>query len=144
MNREDVLLVALTAAGNKPMQPVHLQKTIFLIDRGLPQLFDDESKYDFTPYDYGPFDAAVYGDAELLKRAGLVTIEREASASYRVYRVTDAGRVKGELLLAALGMSIGDKICKVVQLVASLTFRELVAAIYKAYPEMKANSVFRG
>jgi len=140
MKRADVLLAALTAPDRKVFYPVHLQKTLFLIDYKLPRLF--EHRYDFQPYDYGPFDRIVYSDAEVLRRAGLIEIT-EVPGDVRTYRATPKGIEVGQKLLVAMPAKSADTIKQISNLVTRLGFKELVAAIYRSFPEMKVNSVFK-
>jgi uncharacterized protein YwgA len=142
VNRKDVLLAAL-AAAEKPMQPVHLQKALFLIDKKLPRLFEGHERYAFQPYDYGPFDSAVYADADALALEGFVTVNRDSGSWYRVYAATEKGRVRGSALVAGMTDKQSALLRKIVALVSSLSFRQLVSAIYKSYPETKVNSVFK-
>ena len=146
MKREDVLLAALaSAAPKKTFEPVHVQKALFLIDRRAVGLFGSRpgQRYDFVPYDYGPFDSAVYQDLENLAQAGLVCIDRNPQYGYRRYAVTEPGRSKGGQFLARMRGTHRKAVNDAVQFVLPLSFRALVGEIYRAYPEMKANSVFK-
>jgi uncharacterized protein len=141
MKRADVLLAALVAPERRAFAPVHLQKTLFLIDYKLPRLF--KQRYAFQPYDYGPFDKDVYADADALQRAGLVAIVQEPGDYYRTYRATANGLEVGQQLLAAMPAQSAALVRQIANLVTRLGFRELVTAIYESFPEMKVNSVFK-
>ena len=142
MTRKEIVLATLAAAEGKPFQPVHLQKALFLVDKIAPEVFSD--RYAFAPYDYGPFDSNVYADAEQLKLVGLVRIETQPGNSYRSYSLTDAGDLAGKKALKKMDSRHAEQIKKISALVTSLSFRQLVGAIYKAFPETKVNSVFNG
>jgi hypothetical protein len=64
---KDWTLLGLAAARGQSLQPVHLQKALFLLGRELTldQLRVDRF-YQFEPYDYGPLCSAVYADADAL------------------------------------------------------------------------------
>ena len=62
MTRQDWLLLVLAAADGKPLSPLQLQKSLFLVGYDLARLVGSDF-YTFRPFDYGPFDAAVYRDA---------------------------------------------------------------------------------
>jgi hypothetical protein len=127
------------------LQPVHLQKALFLLDRKLNATQKGaENIYSFKPYDYGPFDAAVYIDAENLEREGLIQIQRQPGQTYRRYAITPEGQLAGNRLGAQLPSGVLDYTRALVEWVQRLPFNDLVSAVYKEYPEMKANSVFRG
>lgn len=73
MTRQDWLLLVLAAAGRKPLSPLQLQKSLFLVGYDLAKLVGPDF-YTFRPFDYSPFDATVYRDAEEQAAQGLVTI----------------------------------------------------------------------
>jgi uncharacterized protein len=139
MTRKDWTLLVIAAAGGHSLSPVQLQKALFLLGENL-QL--GAGFFHFTPYDYGPFDSAVYSEAEGLEREGLVRIETPPY-SYREYRATDEGRARAEALRPQLAEGVAGYVDQVVTWVRSRSFNDLVRAIYQAYPKMKANSVFR-
>jgi len=62
----------------------------------------------------------------------------------KMYRLTVNGQIEGERLLKTLPQKAQDYIKEVSDFVRRLSFSQLVGAIYKAYPEMRANSVFQG
>lgn len=142
LQREQVLLVALSLANGAPFTPVQVQKALFLAMKKLPDAFAPASRYDFQPYDYGPFDRHVYVDAEALERNGLAEICVDGRG-WNTYAATREGIQQGQQLQAALAPEERDMLGRIVGLVRSLSFSELVSAIYRAYPEMQIRSVFR-
>lgn len=144
MKRDDWVLLTIARAGDRPLQPVQLQKSLFLVGRNLSKsLLKADPFYRFRAYDYGPFAAEVYTDAEAFESLGFVTITRPPSSRYKLYLATPAGRQQAESLEAGLSAKAKEYLSEVVQFVQSLTFDQLVAAIYHAYPDMKVNSVFQ-
>ena len=123
---------------------MQLQKVLFLLGKELASEVGPEKFYDFTPYNYGPFDKTVYRDAEDLAERGSVAIS--APSGFRRYAPTPEG-------LAAHEAEIKERAPK--RAVAYLEkigcigrrgflFSALVSAIYSRYPEFRANSVFQG
>jgi len=141
VSREDVVLAALSPAGGVPHTPVQVQKLLFLVDRNISTLLGGP-KFAFKPLHYGPFDRQVYASLEGLAQQGLVEITR--GWNWPEYRLTPAGQARAAGVLADLDEPARDYIDRASTFVRSLPFPELVAAIYKAYPEMRANSVFQG
>ena len=140
----DWALLVIAAAQGKPVSPVQVQKALFLIDRNLSSAQrGGGSFYQFRAYDYGPFDSGIYADADLLHAEGLVTIT-DPRKSHRTYSATPAGMDRANGLRNELSGDVVGYLDEVVRRVRSLRFDELVRAIYRDYPEMKANSVFRG
>lgn len=144
MDRKDWALLVVAAADGGPISPVQLQKALFLITQNLQpaQRKTSSGFYKFTPYDYGPFDGAAYRDAEALERDGLVEITAPPH-QHREYCATQAGLDRAEQLRRDLSPNVVEYLDKVVAWVRSLSFTDLVRAIYRVYPEMRANSVFR-
>jgi uncharacterized protein len=141
---KDWTLLVIAASPEKPLQPVHLQKALFLLDRNLSRAqLQVNAFYEFEPYDYGPFCSDIYSDAEELCHEGLVHIDQHLWLSYRQYLVTKPGQAKAEELREMLTRDVTAYLDDVVRWVTSLSFRQLIAAIYKAYPAMKVNSVFK-
>jgi uncharacterized protein len=142
MNRSEILLAGLSAAGeNATFTPVQVQKLFFLLDREAAHLIEGPH-FNFEPYDYGPFDRAVYDGLDDLARQGLVHVEN--SGRYRVYALTQDGYIAGDNVLDELPANAQDYLVSVSDWIRRLSFQQLVAAIYNRYPEMKAKSVFRG
>jgi hypothetical protein len=92
MTPKDWTLLVIAAAKPKPIQPVYLQKTLYLLEQRLSlKKLQVKRFYQFEPYDYGPFCPDIYSDAEDLMAQGLVHVDRPASQSYRFYSMTDLG-----------------------------------------------------
>lgn len=140
--RQRLVLAALAAAPEASFAPVQVQKLFFLLDKNIA---DDMGgrQFAFEPYDYGPFDRAVYSELELLAHQGLVAIQASAGAERRKFSLTPAGYELGTTVAGQLSERARSYMARVSQWVRSLGFAELVGAIYKEYPDMKANSVFR-
>ena len=140
MNRQELMLAAL-AAGGKGMwyEPVQVQKLFFLIDTEIPGEIGGR-KFAFRPYDYGPFDSDVYSELEQMARDELAAI---AAGYYRQYGLTVRGYEQGKALLDAATPAARDYMTRAAKWVTSLSFSQLVSAIYQKYPDMKAASVFR-
>ena len=141
MERRNLVLAALAAGGeNANYWPVHVQKLLFLIDREASALVNGPH-FQFKPYDYGPFDRAVYVELQALSTQGLVEIQD--TGRYSVYSLSPEGYRQGVARLHELGDSARAYIEQAARWVRSLSFQQLVAAIYNHYPDMKVNSVFR-
>jgi hypothetical protein len=142
MDRHSLILAALAAGGeNASFTPVQVQKLFFLLDREGRHLVDGPH-FSFAPYDYGPFDRAVYDELDVLAHLNLVRIQ--STGRYRVYTLTQAGFQQGARQLGALQTGARSYLHNLASWVRQLSFEQLVAAIYNRYPEMKVNSIFRG
>jgi uncharacterized protein len=143
IKKTDIILAVLSAGGGNVFTPVKIQKVLFLIDKKIPELVGGPF-FNFEPYDYGPFDATIYQDMEQLAANGLVEIIQVPNLRWKKYRPTPDGLKTGVEILKSLDSKTSDYIQSLTDFVRKLSFAELVGAIYKAYPEMKVNSVFRG
>lgn len=142
MTRRDLLLSILAAANGQPYEPVQVQKATFLVLANLPWLVDDGPAFAFEPYDYGPFDRAVYVEAEQLARNGLAVIHPSSSGRWKTYAASEAGVAYGRRSLAVLAPEVGQYVEEIARWVRAQEFGNLVRSIYQAYPDMRANSVF--
>ena len=141
MNQREIILAALAPAKGAMHSPVQVQKLFFLIDRNIANEVGGPI-FEFEPYNYGPFDRSVYDVLEELAKDGFVDIIRQNN--YRNYKLTVVGQEEGDRLLTNLPNYVQKFISETSEFVRKLTFTQLVTAIYKAYPEMRANSVFQG
>ena len=140
MERKDFVLAVMAAAGGAEHTPVQVQKLFFLLDKTIAKSVGGPF-FHFVAYDYGPFDDAVYHVIQELEDEGSA---ETCDGSLRRYKLTDQGLSNGKVLLGDLDKKTKDYIKSLSAWVRSLSFAELVSAVYQAYPEMKANSVFRG
>lgn len=140
MDAKSVVLAALAPAEGGVYSPVQVQKLIFILNEEIPKQFDGPH-FNFEPYDYGPFDKKVYETLEALEKEGLVEIIRER---WNSYKLTPAGQARGNKLVSDLNNTAMQYLINLSKFVRSLSFSELVSAVYKAYPKMKENSVFQG
>src|SRR5947209_12101358 len=84
-------LLVICAAKSNGLSPVQLQKSLFLLERRLPQEELGNEFYQFTPYNYGPFDVKIYQDAEALEEIGLIIITQSESRRWKNYQATSSG-----------------------------------------------------
>jgi uncharacterized protein len=141
ISQEDIVLAALSPAGGTPYSPVQVQKLLFLVDQNLSPCLGG-LKFDFQPHHYGPFDKRVYFTLEDLAQRGMVEITR-GRGNWPEYRLTPEGQTRAAEVMAGLDERARSYLGRVSAFVRSLSFSELVSAIYKAYPEMRVRSVFQ-
>lgn len=139
MNRKEAMLCLLASADGEPFTSTQLQKAMFLIDQEIGDVIEG-NRYNFQPYDYGPFDKDIYADIEKLEDEKLAMIFE--TARHMVYYPTPKGIVVGKDLLEELPKEIAEYIKKIAEYVLSRSFKELVLEICQAYPEMGKNNIF--
>ncbi len=139
MDRQGIVLAALAAGGeNAEFSPTQVQKVLFLLDREASELFDGPH-FDFVPYDYGPYDRTVYDVIDDLSRQGLV---RELDLGrYRNYVLTAKGLEIGSARFEDLTPKAQSFLGRMVDWVRSLNFQQLLAAMYRKYPDMQSNCI---
>ena len=64
------------------------------------------------------------------------------SKRYRLYSLTSDGFTEGHRILSSLPKEALDFLVVAAKWVRRLSFQQLVAAIYRQYPNMKVNSIF--
>ncbi len=143
MQREHLVLAALSPAKRGAFSPVQVQKLLFLIEENLSDDVGGKC-FDFVPYDYGPFDKDVYKVLEDLKEQGNAEIMDTPWHRPREYRLTGQGQGLGDQYLEKIfDKAAQDYVVRLVEFVRSVSFPDLVAAIYREYPDMSINSVFQ-
>lgn len=142
MDRDSLVLAALSPARGATHTPVQVQKLLFLIDKNVPRQVGGPY-FNFQPYDYGPFDQAIYGVLQSLASKRLVVINEETGRRWKEYLLTSEGQRIGENAFKELDKKTATYIAKLSEFVRGVSFAQLVSAVYKAYPEMKVNSVFK-
>jgi hypothetical protein len=135
--------MALAHRNGLAMTPAQIQKAMFLMSVEAQQLVGP-GFYDFIPYNYGPFDAGVYHDLDGMADNGLVTSTHFPGRSWKLYAVTPAGLAEAARSKREANEQGVSYLEKVVDWVSSMSFPQLVRAIYAKYPQYKANSVFTG
>ena len=143
MERPEFVLAAMAPAGTDPYSPVQIQKLLFLLDVNVADATGGPH-FNFEPYDYGPFDKAVYAVLRDLQDSGLVEIIPGQGLKPQTYRLTMQGWACGKRYLATLPADVKKYAEDLVVYIRSMSFSELVSAIYRLYPEMRENSVFSG
>jgi uncharacterized protein len=140
MTRDELVLAAMAPGGGYRYTPVQVQKLLFLIDRQIPERVDGPH-FHFVPYHYGPFDGGVYHELDLLSARGLATID--PTSTPRTFTLTPDGVAAGNRALGLLAAATQDFFIRTSAFVRAQSFSSLVSAIYKAFPEMRQNSVFQ-
>lgn len=142
MERRDWVLLVIAATGGEALSPVQLQKSLFLIGKNCNRAVGRHF-YKFVPYNYGPFNATIYSDAEELDAEGLVTINRLPGQRWIEYAATTEGLARARSLEKDLPQDAVNYLHRVVPWARSLSFSQLIRAIYSRYPEYRAKSVFQ-
>lgn len=123
------------------MSPVQLQKSVFIVQHGLPKGIPVET-YEFVPWDYGPFCKDIYKDAELLADMDLVLITRSTPLDQREFKATSSGILHAEEVTEGILDDESSYAATVVRWVRRQTFRGLLLAIYDEFPKWSSRSVF--
>ena len=142
MNRQDWLLLVL-ASTEKALTPVQLQKSLFLLEKTLPDELIGDSYYEFIPYDYGPFDSSIYQDAEELADQLFTTIVPSMTGRWQEYGIRPNGLRRVEEVQTQLPEDVRAYVKNLVHWIQSKSFSQLVRFIYEQYPDYKVNSVFQ-
>jgi uncharacterized protein len=140
-HRQKIVLAALSVLPEAKFAPVQVQKIFFLIDQNVAEEIGGR-QFNFAAYDYGPFDKTVYDELAVLQTQGYVKIEN--GDTVRKFSLTQLGLTEGGKTLSVLPKRSGDYLRAIVPWAHRLSFSQLVGAIYKEYPNMRENSIFRG
>lgn len=143
MERSDWLLIALAEAFSANdgrgfgLDRVKIMKSLFVLGREQPHQVGP-GFYRFQPYLYGPFDSDVYRDLQGLVDRGFVAVSPGPT-----YSITAAGLAETQRIDPTVPKATQEFLKAVIRWVKTVSFRQLVQAIYDRYPDTKVNSVFR-
>ena len=142
LTRQDWLLLTLSRSPDGAMSPVQLQKALFLFGQEVGGSVGTRF-YSFVPYDYGPFDAAIYVDLRRMMHEGHVGAEWSPGRSWKNYTLTGPGRKAAHMLESEADARLVEFLGRIVVWVRGRSFSDLLRSVYAAYPEFAVNSVFR-
>ena len=141
--RQSTLLLFLDGDPGVTLDPVRIMKGLFLVAQQAPEdWLAAQSRYSFEAYHYGPFSADIYQDIVALRRMDLVECHEVSGQNWCRYSLTDGGRLAAKLTAGDVDTRLVGYIGRLRDWVTSLSFNELLTAIYDRYPEYARNSVF--
>ncbi|HEX7060294.1 MAG TPA: hypothetical protein VF176_10635 [Solirubrobacterales bacterium] len=138
IDRDDLLLLIAKGAEDAPypFDAIRTMKSAFVVSqRGLAEW---RSLFDFQPYDYGPFDSAVYRSRDSLLSQGLL----ERSGGYDACELTEKGQRRAGELEVELGEN-ADWLKRIGRWASSRSFAQLLREVYAEYPQFAARSIAR-
>lgn len=136
VDRDDLLLLIAKGAedGPYPFDAIRTMKSAFIVSqRGLPEW---RGLFEFEPYDYGPFDAAVYRSRDSLLSQGFL----QRSGGYDACVLTGEGRERAGELESQLAEN-ADWLKRIGRWACSRSFAQLLREVYSEYPEFAARSI---
>lgn len=140
IEKKEWLLLAISFSEDY-LSPAQLQKSLFLLKQKKPGSVSEDF-YNFIPYNYGPFCKEIYSDAESLVSEGLVKFGHPVGERWQGYTITEIGKECVKKFENSVSKEDRDYLAEVVTWARSLSFKQLLSAIYKEYPAYKVNSVF--
>lgn len=143
LTRQDWLLLALSKSPSGAMSPVQIQKALFLFGQEVGDSIGTEF-YSFEPYDYGPFDVAIYVDLRRMTSVGHVRGEWGPGRRWKNYTITRPGRKAVLVIERDADARLTEFLGRIAVWVKGRSFSDLLRSVYAAYPEFAVNSVFRG
>jgi DNA-binding PadR family transcriptional regulator len=142
LEREDWVLLFIGLPGGKfYTDQVRVMKAMFLFSKEGPASV--RNLYDFSPYDYGPFDAMVYRDLDTLEARGLVRASLILGTNRRVFELSTQGQQRVEQLLKGAPKDAVEALRQIKALVTSLGFIQLLKHVYDKYPDYASRSRVR-
>ena len=138
-NRSDIVTAAFAAGGpGAVFDPIRTQKLLFLVDREVSERIGGPY-FEFRPYRYGPFDAAVYRVLEELAKAEEVRVD--GSGRYPRYVLTESGYRRGIAVLDGLPEAVAKYLRDAARWVRLTPYWRILSAICSRYPDTAVNSV---
>ncbi len=139
MTQRDLVLACMAAAKGRAYEPVQIQKMLFILQEKLKDFVGEP--FEFVAYDYGPFCPEVYSTLDSLAQESLTEQVGDIGGPRREYIGTVDGVEDGDAIIEGLPGDAKDYIVRLSDWVRSQSFRQLIVAVYDAYPDMARNSV---
>ena len=137
-----LLLVFQNLKNSKKLDPIQIQKTIFLIEKECIENKSLTKTFNFVPYNYGPFDKDIYNDLQILIQKNLVASEWNGNIKqYKATENTELFDYRNELV-NHYGKTFVDNVKNITDFVSNLSFDKLLNWLYNKYPEMAENTVY--
>ena len=143
MTKRDLVLACLAASEKHFYEPVQIQKIVFLFQEKAVSYLKTKP-FSFRPYDYGPFDADIYLCLEELEKEGIVDIIGNPFDRHRLYRLKENGNDVAKRAFDMIPEPYHNFLSRLAVWVKTVSFAQLVGAIYKEFPSMREKSVFIG
>lgn len=142
--RQKTLLVFLGADGGEKLDPVRVQKGLFILAKETPEdWLPPEARYHFEPYHYGPYSSALYRDLDELGRRGYLDTTVVRGQSWNYYSLSSEGARLYEEVSETMNPKAVEYSRKIREFVGKLSFRKLLTTVYEQYPAYAVNSVFK-
>lgn len=142
--RQETLLVFLGADNNTKLDPVRIMKGLFIFAMEAPENWlPSAARYNFEPYNYGPYSPDIYYDLERLERQGYVETAEVPGRSWKHYSLTPDGVKLAQGGVSAINPKVANYLRVLREFVDGLSFRQLLTAVYDKYPDYAVNSVFK-
>lgn len=163
----DLILMLLFASGKAREQKnrldgiTRLEKLLFLVDQETSALQGVEDRFEFKPYDFGPYSKAVYEAVEVLEQAGLVQEERayqgqsiDSQEEAEVMALDDREGLERRFWLTDNGTAVADllssthpdvvrQLSEIKSSYGNMSLRQLIRYVYTKYPKWAEASKIR-
>ena len=130
MEQHEWLLLAI---GDDLLEPVQVQKLMFVFAQEEKERLPDNEAYEFVPYNWGPCSFEIYDDLDCLIDEELV--ERLMTARrWHKYQLTDEGNTRLTQLRERADKYLLKRLAHWREWVTSKSFRTLLIEVYQKYP----------
>jgi hypothetical protein len=138
VDRQDImLLIADGADGTFLLDPIRLMKGCFIVAEIGPEEW--KHLFEFSPYDYGPFDPSVYRARDAL--VGKDLLEAMPAGRYSHYAVTSTGRERAQEIAKRMDQRQAQWLRNIGHWVTSKSFNDLLREIYDRFPNYASRSI---
>jgi uncharacterized protein len=141
----DWLLILLGAkvdgSHRSSLDPVRIQKGMFLLaqETDIPT----REKYEFSPYNWGPYSRTLRENLEDLVSVGKVIAQEVPGYSWKQYSLSESGLETARKILPRANRTAAIHVFDIRRQINEASFNSLLNDVYTRFPEFAVNSLFR-
>jgi uncharacterized protein YwgA len=133
--------IVIASDERYPLDSVRMQKAVFLLSmRGTDKL----RKYDFTPYNWGPYSGDLTRDVSQLLHVDMLVPVSELGHRYLAYKTSYSGELRAAEVWDELTAKEQNFVRAVRSYVTNKSFEHLLREVYAEYPQYATRSQFTG
>jgi uncharacterized protein YwgA len=144
IGKSQAALLLFLLDSEQRVDPLRLTKGIFIFTMEAPETWlGKQERYQFIPYNLGPYSQSLRNDLDRLVDEGYVRISKVRDKNFDYYYLSEKGEKKAHEVARHLPNEAATFIRKIRKWVLVVSTRKLLDTIYDRYPAYAVKSIYR-